>query len=398
MKDFNPITFKDPKKELIQREAYDVWLDSNKHGTLQIATGVGKTMIGIMAIQQHIPCEVIIVAPTISLQAQWIEALKESLGEYKSIHTNIGKVGNGFKEFDKPVKVCVVNSLRDQTNLKADLLILDEIHRMGSKENIKFIEQGDFKAILGLTATAVRQDGAHNELFKYAPLIYNYNQTDAINGGLLSDFELINVPVALTLEEKTKHDIAQDFIKENFDQFNYDFQAVKIAMFQSGMKRFLACDLMRAFGTRKSVLYNAYNKIVAAVDLIQQEGVPKTLVFCEYIKTAKQIYKLLKKAGVSSGIYHSNLTNQEKKEYLQNFKDGEFQILVSVKALDEGTNVPDCSMAIIVAGTSVERQMIQRLGRVLRTHEGKDKATIFQLYVPDTQDEKWLNNRTKNLR
>ena len=112
MLDFSPIVFKDKNKELIQRKAYSKWEGNGCRGTIELATGGGKTLIGIMAIQQKIPCRVIIVVPKIDLQEQWIQAINEQLGEYKSIHEHIGRVGAGFHDINKHVTVCIINSIR----------------------------------------------------------------------------------------------------------------------------------------------------------------------------------------------------------------------------------------------------------------------------------------------
>lgn len=396
--DFSPIVFKDKNKEMIQREAYNKWLENDCRGTIEIGTGIGKTLIGIMAIHQKIPCKVIIVVPKIDLQEQWIQEINDQLGDYKSIQSHIGKIGAGYKDIQKNVKICVINSIRGWEGLEADLLIMDEIHRVGSVENIKFLQKGKFKAIMGLSATVERPDGSHREILKHAPMVYKYSQKEAIENNLLTEFELVNVSIKLTPEEISKYNKLCSYITHNFPRFNNNFNTVqRISVCSSGLDCMIACDLMRAFNTRKQLLLNAKNRIIKTVELIidikQQRNTAKILVFTEFISAIDNVSKMLKDKGISHVKYHSKLRKKDKDEMLSKFKNGEADIMLSVKSLDEGTNVPDCDTAIIMSGSSVKRQVIQRLGRILRTAEGKELASVYQLYIPDTKDYDWFMAR-----
>ena len=103
--------------------------------------------------------------------------------------------------------------------------------------------------------------------------------------------------------------------------------------------------------------------------------------------------RLLKKAGYASEIYHSKKKNQQA---IERFRNGEVNILVSVKSLNEGLDVKDVDVGIRVAGTSQDRDTIQRLGRGLRVVEGKDGAKYYQLYCEDTL-EKWQIVKNTNV-
>lgn len=388
MIDFSPLMFKDKEKEIIQRKAYDIWVVADYKGTLEIATGVGKTMIGLMAMQQNPEAKTYIVVPKIDLQQQWIDAILE-FGLFPV--SDIGRVGDGHQEFDKRIVVAVVNSVRDKC-LNADLLIMDEMHRYGSIENFQFVSNGMFKKIMGLTATAFRQDGMHDRLLQHAPMLYQFGQIDAIQQNILSEYDLYNIGVPMTEDENDEYQRVDSFIKNNFKMFNNDFMEVKSSIGTGGTRSLVASDLMRMFSKRRTIVLHAKNKIKVACDIINRER-KKSLVFCEYIKTADQIKKELNSIGIKASIYHSKMSPFDKREMLEGFKSGSRQVMVAVKSLDEGTNIPDCEMAIIVGGSSVERQMIQRLGRILRKCEGKNVAKVFQLYIPHTKDFDWMNSR-----
>jgi superfamily II DNA or RNA helicase len=388
MIDFSPLVFQDKNKERVQREAYAVWMSKNQKGTLELATGVGKTMIGLMAIQQNPAAKVYIVVPKIDLQKQWIDAITE-FGLFPS--SAIGRVGDGYCEMDKQIVVAVVNSIRDKY-LTADLLIIDEMHRYGSSENFQFLKNGIFKGIMGLTATTFRQDGMHKKIFEHAPLIFDFNQSSAIKQGLLSEYTVENIAVDMTNSENDEYSRVQNFIRNNFHIFRNNFDEVKAALGSGGVRSMIAADMMRMFGKRRHIVLHAANKVLAAVDIIDTHRY-KTLVFCEYIKTADRIITALKYKNIPAAKYHSKMSRDIQQQMLEDFKTGKYQVMVAVRSLDEGTNIPDCEAAIIVGGSSVERQMIQRLGRVLRKHDLKKEPIIYQLYIPSTKDQDWLDSR-----
>ena len=335
--------------------------------------------------------KVLIVVPTISLLYQWKNEIQKSLNIKEE---TIGIIGDG-KHNEKDITIAVVNSIRYEF-LKAKLLIIDEMHRYGSTENFRFLQTGQFDKILGLTATVKRQDGAHKDLFKHAPLIFKFGQKEAIDSELLSKFVLINKKIVLNPEENASFTQADNFIKQNFKIFDNKFQEVQAGIYGGGPTAAIAADLMRAFNRRRKVLLHAKDKVNEACNIIETEK-KKTIVFCEYIMTADTIVKQLKKRGISAAKYHSKMKNGEKAQMLEDFKSSAYTVMVAVKALDEGTNVPDCEMEIIVAGTGVTRQMVQRLGRGLRTSEGKGHVKVYQLYIADTQDEKWMRKRNVTL-
>jgi superfamily II DNA or RNA helicase len=390
--DFSPIVFLNKEKEKIQREAYQEWAEADFAGSLEIATGVGKTLIGLMAIQRELDAKWWIIVPKIDLQKQWIEEIKTHL---KIGDNMIGRVGNGYNEHDKPIVVAIINSVRDRY-LEGNL-IMDEAHRYGSEENIRFLQAGKFKKILALTATSYRQDGMHKELFNYAPLIFSFNQKEAINKNILSKFELINMKISLTNEEEFKYRNMENFIEQHFPTFDNDFNSVSSSIRLEGEYGSIACDLMRTFTQRRNLLLNAESRITETLKIITENQKSKILVFCEYIKTADKIAEVLKMLNIPSVKYHSGMKDDEKSELLEKFRNNEMRIMVTVKSLDEGTNIPDCDMAIITAGTSVKRQMVQRLGRILRKSENKEIAKVYHLYIPNSQDEKWMKSRLNEL-
>ena len=117
----------------------------------------------------------------------------------------------------------------------------------------------------------------------------------------------------------------------------------------------------------------------------------KIIVFCEYIKTANNLKMKLKSLDINCVVYHSKLKKDIKNKYLKQYSLGDCNIMIAVKALDEGINVPKTNIGIVIGGSSVKRQIMQRLGRILRKKESI--AILYQLYIKNTKDEEYLNKR-----
>jgi superfamily II DNA or RNA helicase len=87
----------------------------------------------------------------------------------------------------------------------------------------------------------------------------------------------------------------------------------------------------------------------------------------------------------------------ERKEILDNFREGKYRLIVTSKVLDEGVDVPDATQAIILSGTGSTREFIQRLGRILRKREGK-KAKLIEIVTRNTAEMKMSSRRKQTRR
>lgn len=367
------------KKEFLrewQFEAYKKWLDNYCNGIYLGCTGSGKSIAAMYCIQEK-KVNTLIVVPTIALMHQWREELSKNLNINLS---EIGQFGDGVQD-KKELSVAVINSVREMDLSFFEMLVLDEVHRYGSLENIKPILNNNFKYKLGITATLRRSDGQHEILENLiGKVIYEYNTEDAVKDGVLSNFEIINVPIKLTEIEREKYDKHTKTITNNScpDMF-------QIVYNRGHPKFFQALNAVRATSWRKAVISNAVEKMDKLLDIIKEEKDKKIIIFNETIKMAETERKLLKKNGYKSEIYHSKNKDQSA---IENFREGKVNILISVKSLNEGLDVKDVDVGIRVAGTNQDRDTIQRLGRSLRVIEGKTKARYYQLYCDDTI-EKW---------
>lgn len=367
-----------------QEKGLKKWTENNCRGTIEAATGAGKTRLAVEAIKDAKGL-VLVVVPTIPLMKQWRDDLIKEFGE-----TEVGTFGGGSSSIARIV-IAVINSIREKSINGCELLVLDEVHRYQSKVNSKFLLHNNFKKILGLSATAIMKDAIEDYVLKIAPIIYRYSRDDAVSDGVLSKYEIVNEASYLSSKEEIDYFLHSEVIRNYFSSYNYDFKYVLMRVKQGDP---IAVKLLKAINSRKEIIYKSVNKVKLAIEIIAGHRKDKVLVFDERIDILEQLEEGLHNKGISCAVYHSGLKPNERKYVLESFSSGVCNILLTARCLDEGIDVPDANIAIIVNGSSVKRQFIQRLGRVLRTSEGKDKATVYQIYVSDTIDEKWLQKRS----
>lgn len=368
-----------------QKEAYEKWKSAGYKGTIEAGTGSGKTYLGIMALYQN-PTEkdLLVVVPTQHLMYQWKEEIRKA-----GYTGDIGLVGDGHKDF-MVVTIAVVNSIRQEDLARFGLVVLDECHRYMSACNKLFLRNNEFDAVLGLTATIKRTDNNHLAYLNHYPIVYRIGQKECIDKGWLCKYKVINKPCMLIDGEAERYQNHDGFIRRNWRSYS------TMAGVQTAIRRgdFTAVQLLRAVNSRRKILNNSATKILATANLLIQDQDTKTIVFGEYKNAANKLYKILKRHKIDCAIYHSGIALKKRRQMLEDFRTDKFKVMISVKALDEGLDVPAVQRAIIMGGSSVERQMIQRLGRVLRAEPGK-LAVVIQLYIPDTKDQEWVEKRTR---
>ena len=139
---------------------------------------------------------------------------------------------------------------------------------------------------------------------------------------------------------------------------------------------------------RARLVKNSKNRIPYGLELIQKYKRESWIVFTENKKQAKEFNNVINKKGFKSGIYNTDLNDDERQENLDAFKSGQLNVLVSCTALDEGFDMPEADGAMILSASSSKRQRIQRMGRVLRITANKENALIVTVYSSKTEYEK----------
>lgn len=365
-----------------QTEGLRKWSKAGYNGILQYCTGFGKTYTAIRAIKGMIDRKgiqsVVVVVPTLTLQEQWEAELK--------------------KHKIKIAKVYVINTAAKK-DLNVDFLILDEIHRYAAETFKLVFENISAKFILGLTATLERGDGLHKIILEHSKVVDVVTVVEALKNRWISTFKVYNIAVPFPEEEAIAYKKADNGFKHfaaklggKFDAFATAQEWIKSDDKEQQGKAAAYYNSMR---TRKKICLNNTNKIPIIKELVDYFEDRNGLLFSSDTKFADTVQKTL---GDISMTFHSKIGKKDQKYVINRFKDKrtKVRILSTVKALNEGFDVPNCSLGIDAGGTSSKIAFIQKLGRIVRFVEGKD-AIMFNLYTPNTQEEVWLRKRIVDI-
>jgi superfamily II DNA or RNA helicase len=364
-----------------QKEALALWKSAGNRGIIEVVTGGGKTIFALSCIREIKAETTLVIVPTVALLDQWWEETASFFGvslDDINIVSSSGRIRSGT------VNLAVLNSASKLNLGKRTLpyfLIVDECHKAASKKFRSALD-GSPAATLGLSATPERpyDEGLEEVLIpKLGEIIYRYTYKNALRDKVIVPFELKNVVFDLEPERQAEYDKLT--------------KAIGRAISNNGMEdeRTIALLLRRA-----RVMNLSVNRIRLALRLVLAHKGNRTIVFHEDIEACNVIQEVLSEAKVPSGVYHSKMKLRHRAEVLSAYRQGELDVLITCRALDEGFNVPETEIGIIAASTATRRQRIQRLGRVLRPVSGKPIATIYSLVATDPEIKR-LREEEKDL-
>ncbi|QXJ33255.1 DEAD/DEAH box helicase family protein [Saccharolobus shibatae] len=369
-----------------QQEALYAWLKS-KLGIIVIPTGGGKTVIGLKAIAL-IRLATLIIVPTIDLLQQWYENIRELLG------VEAGRVGGGYDEL-KGITVITYDSAYTQLEKignKFGLVIFDEVHHLPS-EGYSIIAQGLAAPYrLGLTATPERSDGRH-KLYPslVGPVVYRITVSNLV-GKYLSSFETQRIYVNLTEDEEKLYRHYRGILRKFLSQRNLKLKSLNDfnRLVRLAVKDKEAREALLAWHEALKIAVNSKAKLEKLKDLLKELNGEKIIIFTRNTSMAYEISRLFLIPAVT---YKTN--KQERIEILEKFRSGKYNVIVTSSVLDEGIDVPDASIGIVLGGYGTSRQFIQRLGRILRKKENK-KARLIEIITKGTSDYNLSKRRRQN--
>ncbi len=383
-----------------QIEALENWKNQNSRGILQHATGSGKTFTAIVALREHLKFggTALVVVPSKLLLRQWTKELKDEI-----LNLSLLKAGDGnnnwresnllrdftIQDCDLPPRIVLSTIQTASTDGFIDkissgdhlLIVADEVHQTGSLENSKVYRINAGKR-LGLSATPIRygdSDGTAR-MFSYfgnvvAPI---FTLQDAIKSGRLVEYEYYPHAINLNAQEAETWKNLSDQISREVARSPRDGNG-KCTISERARNLLIQ---------RARVAKKANAKILLAERILSKEYVEgeKWLVYCEDKDQLSEIVDRLSKLNLHVNEYHTAMSS-DMNATLEWFKT-HGGILVSIRCLDEGVDIPDISHALILASSQNPRQFIQRRGRVLRRAPGKLKATLHDAIVVPIDLEK----------
>ncbi len=378
-----------------QGEAVYAWESAGRRGILAMATGSGKTVTALIsayrAWQEHDgPFLLVVSAPTTALVLQWnAECKRFGLSPLNpSPATSIGRdiLGNMIQRLrsgqsgtiesvvvtnDTLIKNSFLEALRLARSMTDDLTIMlvgDEAHTLGVPSFLNALPEFiDLR--LGLSATPVRQydeDGTGQLLSYFGDTVYEFGLDRAI-GICLVPYEYLFDVVFLDYEElEAFRELCERIARRVAADGGYDADDKALRML-----------LIR----RREILENARNKVKFLRGLLERIPLPRHLLVYTSSKDPAQIEaaaRVLDERGVAySRVTQVESRNKKKlSQILDSFARGNIEVLLAKKVLDEGVDIPEAREAILLASSTVEREWIQRRGRILRPAPGKTHAII----------------------
>jgi superfamily II DNA or RNA helicase len=383
-----------PELRWYQDAALDAWRDAGDRGVIALPTGAGKTLAAIAAIAR-LGVAALVVVPTRVLLDQWARALEQAWP------FPIGRLGDGDHRV-APITVATYASAVGWAPRIGDrfgLVVVDEAHHVGAWCPAELFEMLVAPARLGLTATPPEPGPERAALVRHVgEIVYALSVADLV-GDALADYDTVTIPIELDRGERIAYRESRKVFARAFAQFARNAEAMGPATVKARWREFVHVakrsadgrEALAAWRQSRAVLAFPAAKRDVLRRLLAEHAKDRVLVFTSDNATAYAIARELLVMPVTCDIGRA-----ERARMLQRFRDGEATVLVSSQVLDEGLDVPEAEVAIIVGGTASARRHVQRVGRVLRPRLGK-RARVYELATNATVEMAQVARRRRGL-
>ena len=375
-----------------QEEALIAWRAAGSRGVVILPTGAGKTFLGALAIAD-VGLWTLVVVPTIDLLGQWRRALGEALG---APATAIGVFGGGDHEI-APITIITYESaqLRPDVLRHFGLLVFDECHHLPAPTYRQIAEGAYTPLRLGLSATPERADQEHLALERLiGPEVYRRHPQELAAARYLADYTVERLAVTLSDADRARYEADRATYRGFVARRHLvivspeDFQR---KVLWASARDPEARAAMLAWRESRALALNAPAKLTLLEEIFARHRDERVLVFSEY----NQLVAEVSERFAIPQITHRTAA-EERRLILEGFRSGRFTKLVTGRVLNEGVDIPDCGVAVIVSGNATRREYIQRLGRVLRPKA--TRATLYELVTEGTTEEDVAQRRTGQAR
>ena len=319
---------------------------------IQASTGAGKTHISARIIEMAVA-----KGSGILFVAHRKELVLQTSQKLASMGIKHGVIMAGIKQTDSPVQVASVQTLSNRDNPNADIIFFDEAHLSVSKSFLDLVEHYSDKVIIGLTATPIRLDGRglgeiYHEMVQVVPMRELIAQGFLVNPRVFAPFT---------------PDMSGIKISKG------DFEATQIATVMD--KSSITGDIIKHWR--------------------QHAAGRKTICFASSVEHSKHIVEQFNGAGISAKHLDGTTPSALRDQILNEWRNGEFNVLSNMGLFIEGLDVPAASCCILARPTKSLTIYLQSVGRVMRPHESKtdciilDHAGLILEHGTITQDRDW---------
>lgn len=370
-----------------QTEGLSAWDAAGKRGVVVLPTGTGKTYLANLAIAMA-KRPTLIVTPTLDLMNQWYDELTLTFA------TEVGLIGGGYHDV-QPISVTTYDSAHlhmPRIGNKFGLLVFDECHHLPGPTYGQSAVCALAPFRLGLTATPERADNAHEHLEALIGPIVFRREIQQLRGRFLAEYRVETLFVTLTEEERYRYESSREIYRSFLQQSGIDMrqpnawgQFLFVAHRSSeGRQAYLAYREQRALALA------APAKIDLLSRLLERHIGDRILIFTHDNAT---VYHIARQFLVPV-ITHQTKT-KERRDVLLKFNSGEYPIVATSRVLNEGVNVPEANIAVILSGSASVREHVQRLGRILRK-SGDKEALLYEVVTRGTVEEFTSNRRRQH--
>lgn len=370
-----------------QQEALDAWKRAGRCGVVVLPTAAGKTYLAQLCLEAT-PRSTLVVVPTLDLMHQWYAHLKAAFPK-----ADIGLLGGGSHD-RTAILVATYNSAAihaERIGERYGLVVFDECHHLPTEFHRVIAEYSLAPYRLGLTATPERSDGKHDDLARLIGAEVYRRSSAELAGQALAEYRVEQIQVQLSPEERDRYN-------ELIARRNQFLQQSRIGLSSlQGWQNFVRASArsregrraMKAHHEAKAIALGTDAKLRVLADLLAEHFPEAILIFTNDNAT---VYRISQDFLIPAITHQTPV--KERHEVLDKFRSGEYRTLVASHVLNEGVDVPEARVAILLSGSGSTREYVQRLGRVLR--RGKDltkQAILYEVVSQDTTEERTSKRR-----
>ncbi|QSH40181.1 DEAD/DEAH box helicase family protein [Lentisphaerota bacterium ZTH] len=370
-----------------QQEAFVAWKNAECRAVTALPTGSGKTFLAVTAIN-YLARPALVLVPTIDLLQQWASQLETFFQQ------PIGMLGGGAKDI-RPITVSTYDSAVIHMEFiggKFGFLVFDECHHLPGPVNRVAASMSIAPYRLGLTATPELDEEPAEALREYIGPLCCQIHIDQLEGEVLAPYATRQEKVKLDAQEAVAYQQSRKIYVEFLKKHGITFQR------RDDWARFIGLcarmpdgrNVLSAFLEQKRIARGGRAKVQRTWEIIQEHRHERIIVFTAENDTA---YMLGRKFFMPVLTHRTKVS--ERKEMLELFRSGEYPVLITSKVLNEGVDVPEASVGIIVSGSGSIREHVQRLGRILRAADGK-QAVLYELISEGTSEENVSRRRREH--
>lgn len=390
-----------------QVEAFAAWSAAGGRGVVEAVTGTGKTRLAVAVLRTVLDRggRGLVLVPTLELLEQWVRELRGRLPEAR-----VGRLGGGN---DDDLFACdvVVATPHSAAAVPVDLppgttgvLIADEAHRYGAPTWGAALREV-FTLRLALSATYERGDeGVEDVLAPYfGEVVTRYPFARAVADGTVAPFRIGLVGVDLDAAERERYERADHRVRQlhrelvGVHRMSRDprrrFAAVAALVADADRTgrqgpQVAACrEYLVRVRERRDVAATATAKLAVCAAVAPALTDRRTLVFTDTVDQAEAAARVLVRAGRAAETVHGDLDADRRRIRLALFRRGDLEVVVAPRVLDEGVDVPDADVAVVLAAFRTRRQLVQRLGRVLRVKDDGREARLLLAHARGTAED-----------